>query len=207
MSPKTNHHIIQLPKTAAPSKNIDPVAIAQAWITSLENVLSGAPEEYSRLSEIFHEESWWRDMLALQWDLRTLQDISKIETFLRAHQPNSQLSGLRLQDEGKYKPTLESPTTDLHWVSSMFFFDTKVGKGAGILRLTQDPDSRAWKAYSVYTSLQELKEHSEPLGHKRAYGTIESMPGGFDKGTWLERRKKKVNFEEEEPQVLVVGAG
>jgi hypothetical protein len=33
------------------------------------------------------------------------------------------------------------------------------------------------------------------------------MPGGFDKGTWLERRQKKVSFEEEEPQVLVVGAG
>lgn len=146
-------------------------------------------------------------MLALQWDLRTLKDISKIEAFLRAHQPNSQLSGLRLQDEGKYKPTLESPTADLHWVSSMFFFDTKLGKGAGILRLTQDPKSGVWKAYSVYTSLQELKEHSEPLGHKRAYGTIESMPGGFNKGTWLERRQKKVNFEEEEPQVLVVGAG
>ncbi|KUL81753.1 hypothetical protein ZTR_09400 [Talaromyces verruculosus] len=207
MSLKANHHIIQLPKTAAPSKDIDPVVIAQAWITSLESILGGTSEVYLRLSEIFHEESWWRDMLALQWDLRTLKDISKIEAFLRAHQPNAQLSGFRLQDEGKYKPTLESPTADLHWVSSMFFFDTKVGKGAGILRLTQDPKSEAWKAYSVYTSLQELKEHWEPLGHKRAYGTIESMPGGFDKGTWLERRQKKVNFEEEEPQVLVVGAG
>lgn len=78
MSLKANHHIIQLPKTAAPSKDVDPVAIAQAWITSLESILSGAPEEYSRLSEIFHDESWWRDMLALQWDLRTLKDISKI---------------------------------------------------------------------------------------------------------------------------------
>lgn len=207
MSLKANYHIIQLPKTAAPSKAIDPVAIAQAWITTLENILSGVSEGYSRLSEIFHEESWWRDMLALQWDLRTLQDISKIEAFLRAHQPNSQLSRFRLQDEGKYKPTLESPTVDFHWVSSMFFFDTKVGKGVGILRLTQDPSSGAWKAYSIYTSLQGFKDHSEPLGHKRAYGTIESMPGGFDKGTWLERRQKKVSFEEEEPQVLVVGAG
>lgn len=207
MSLKANHHIIQLPKTAAPSKAIDPVAIAQAWITSLEGILSGVPEQYQRLSKVFHKESWWRDMLALQWDLRTLQDINKIEAFLRAYQPISQLSGLHLQDEGKYKPTLESPTAELHWVSSMFFFDTKVGKGAGMLRLTQDPNSGEWKAYSVYTSLQEFKNHAEPLGHKRAYGTIDSMPGGFGKGTWLERRQRKVNFEEEEPQVLVVGAG
>ena len=88
----------------------------------------------------------------------------------------------------------------------MFFFDTRVGRGAGVLRLTRNEDG-AWKAYSVYTSLQELKKFPEPLGGRRAEGTIESMPGGLERGNWAERRERQANFVDEEPTTLIVGAG
>jgi hypothetical protein len=88
----------------------------------------------------------------------------------------------------------------------MFFFETEFGRGAGFLRLTPDAEG-TWKAYVVYTSLQELKGFEEPLGPKRVYGTLDSMPGGPSKGNWFERRQRQVEFLDEEPQVLVIGAG
>lgn len=206
MSLAQNHHIIQLPVTPQVTTPLDPRAIAQRWITDLEAVLSG--NDFSRLTELFHQESWWRDMLALEWNLRTIQNLDRIEDFVRQNQPRAQLSAFRLQDDGKFQPSLDTPVEGrLSWVVSMFFFETKVGRGTGMLRLTQDGPSGVWKAYAVYTSLQELKGFEEPLGPRRVYGTLDSMPGGSSKGTWAERRQRQREFLDEEPTVLVVGAG
>ena len=114
----------------------------------------------------------------------------------------------RLQDSGPFQPKLEvvKKETGFTWISSLFHFETRIGRGSGVLRLTQEKAGE-WKAYSVYTTLQELKGFEEPLGTKRPYGTIESMPGGFSGGTWAERRQRKLDFLDEEPQVLVIGAG
>lgn len=209
MSPAQNHHIIQLPVTPDVTSPLDPRAIAQRWISDLEAVL--VRNDFSRLADLFHQESWWRDMLALNWDLRTIQNLDRIVDFVRRHQSRAQLSSFRLQDQGKYQPHLDTPLKGhdhhLSWVVSMFFFETKVGRGAGIFRLTQDRQSGVWKAYTMYTSLQELKGFEEPLGPRRVYGTLDSMPGGSSQGTWYERRQRQLEFLDEEPTVLVVGAG
>ncbi|PLB43734.1 flavin-containing monooxygenase [Aspergillus steynii IBT 23096] len=204
MSLAQNHYIVKLPVTPQTPRALDVRSIAQRWITNLEALLSNG--EYSRLSELMQEESWWRDILAFEWDLRTIQNRSSIQEFLHRNQPRSQLSGFRLQHEGKFQPKLEKPAEGLRWISSMFFFDTRVGRGTGVLRLTQDEDG-AWKAYAIYTSLQELKNFEEPLSSRRAEGTIESMPGGLSRGNWQERRQRQIEFLDEEPATLVVGAG
>lgn len=213
-------HIINLPNTPPITDDndnpsaINPPAIAQQWLSSLVSVLR--TNDFARLQEeLFHPDSWWRDHLALQWDLRTIRGAEGIAAFLQEHQPTAQLSALKLQDEGRYRPSLHEPEKEagllLTWIVSMFFFETRVGRGVGVLRLTQENNSSnstgKWKAYAVYTSLQELKGFEEPLGPRRVYGTLNSMPGGSSKGTWLERRKRQVEFVDEEPQVLVVGAG
>lgn len=204
MSLAQNHYIVKLPVTPSSPRALDVRSIAQRWITNLEALLSNG--EYSRLPELVREESWWRDMLALQWDLRSIQNRSSIQEFLHQNQPTSQLSGLRLQHEGKFQPALEKPAEGLQWISSMFFFETRIGRGTGVLRLTQD-ETGVWKAYAIYTSLQELKDFEEPLGTRRAEGTIDSMPGGLSQGNWQERRQRKIEFLDEEPTTLVIGAG
>lgn len=147
-------------------------------------------------------------MLALEWEFRTIHTLPNIQDFVRRNQLRAHLSSFRLQDQGKFQPTLETPSTshNLQWISSMFFFETKVGRGSGVLRLTQDKNG-IWKAYSVYTSLQELNGVQEPLGTNRVNGTLDSMPGGELGGTWYERRQRQIEFLNEEPTVLVIGAG
>ncbi|KAB8070445.1 hypothetical protein BDV29DRAFT_198004 [Aspergillus leporis] len=199
-----SHYVIKLPVTPSRTRALEPRAIAQQWITNLDVLLNCG--DFLQLPQLFQEESWWRDMLALDWDLRTIQNCKNIQGYIRENQPRAQLSAFQLQYKGQFQPKLEKPVEGLSWISSMFFFKTRIGRGTGVLRLTQD-DTGVWKAYSIYTSLQELKDFEEPLGSKRPEGTIESMPGGLSHGNWLERRQRQLEFLDEEPTTLVVGAG
>lgn len=199
-----NPHIIQLPSTPTSSPP-DPRAIIQQWFAALEAQLS-CPETL-HLEGLFHSESWWRDMLALDWDMSTAHTVAEIQHLLRRRQGQVQISNFRLQDQGQFRPHWEQVVDGLSWVSSMFFFETAIGTGTGMVRLTQAEGDARWKAYAVYTSLQELKGAEEPLGKRRPEGTTESMPGGLAGGTWIERRERQKEFLDAEPTVLVVGAG
>lgn len=204
--PAKYDHIYTLPKTAPVEGPVDARKIAQEWLGKFEAILTSG--DFSRIGEVFHEESWFRDMIALQWDFRTLHGREKIQEFLSQHQPKAGASSFHLQESGHFAPKLEDVKKDINlaWVSSLFHFETKLGKGAGVLRLTQEKPGE-WKAFAFYTVLQELTGHEERLGERRAYGTIDSMPGGFSRGTWFERRERQLNFLDEEPQVVIIGAG
>jgi hypothetical protein len=206
-----NHYVIQLPITPITIGALSPRDIAQQWLTKLEREIemqldTCTPPAKLTLSELFHTDSWWRDTLALDWDLRTIHTVSEIEEYISRNQPRARLTAFRLQYEGKFQPKIEEPVEGLRWISSMFFFESRVGRGTGVLRLTQD-EAGVWKAYSLYTSLQELKGFDEPMGLRRSKGTIESMPGSLGQGNWLERRQRQFEFQDEEPTVLLVGAG
>ncbi|KAJ5677002.1 uncharacterized protein N7477_002635 [Penicillium maclennaniae] len=92
-----NPHIIQLPSTSGlppPEARI----IARQWLTALEIQLA-RPDTLS-LASLFHADSWWRDMLALDWDMRTAHLSTEIEELLRKRQSQAQLYNLRLQERG-----------------------------------------------------------------------------------------------------------
>jgi hypothetical protein len=199
-----NQHVIQLPNTTSNASS-DPQTIAKQWLTNLDSRLSQESLSLT-VDDLFHTDSWWRDMLALDWDMRTVRTASEIQSFLRKQQGIAKLSTFRLQDAGSFQPRLEQVVDGLCWISSMFFFESAVGTGTGMMRLTQASNG-SWKAYAIYTSLQELSSAQEPLGKHRAYGTTESMPGGTAGGTWIERRERQKEFLDEEPTTLVVGAG
>lgn len=205
-APKRYDHIIELPPTAPVTSPPNARAIAQEWLSKLESTFAGG--DFSQLGELFSEDSWWRDILTLQWEFRTIHGREATQDFLQENRKSGPLSSLRLHETGKFQPHLETvdEKAGFAWISSLFHFETSVGVGSGVLRLIQESHG-VWKAYAVYTALQDLKCHEEPLGSKRWYGTIDSMPGGLAKGTWGERRKRQVEFSEEEPQVLIVGAG
>ncbi|KAJ5519853.1 flavin-containing monooxygenase [Penicillium fimorum] len=202
---KDHDHVIRIPTTPAvdPAK-VDACSIAQQWIEGLESQLV---DSHSTLLDLFHQDSWWRDMLVMEWEFRTVKGLTRIEPFVSQNQTRVQLSHLSLQKEGKGQPAIEIPVKGVTWITAMFFFETRVGRGSGVMYLTQATADGPWKAYSVYVALQELKDMQEQIGSRRPEGTIESMPGSFSQGTWLERRTKEVEFLEHEPTVLIVGAG
>ncbi|CAK7233319.1 hypothetical protein SBRCBS47491_008568 [Sporothrix bragantina] len=206
-TPQRYDHILQLPQTAPITTPPNAWRIARDWLNKLQTVF--ASQDFALLDKLFHEDSWWRDILALQWEFRTIHGRSAIQEFLEENKLGGPLTKLRLQEDGKFQPTLEEVAdagNGLHWISSLFHYDTPVGSGSGVLRLTQERPGE-WKAYAVYTTLQELRAFPEPLNERRPYGTIDRMPGGLAQGTWAERRVRQQNFDDGEPQVLVIGAG
>jgi hypothetical protein len=88
----------------------------------------------------------------------------------------------------------------------MFSFETKVGTGKGMIRLVCLPNG-AWMAHMIYTALQELHCAKEIAGYNRPHGGNNSLKGGAVEGNWYERRERKKEFLDEQPSVLIVGAG
>ncbi|CAA7260826.1 unnamed protein product [Cyclocybe aegerita] len=208
--------------TVSPS---EVVSIAQTWLASLETAAKLAAESpveaASKIaSSLNPRDSWWRDMLALAWDLRTFSGTKKIETFLEACLPKAKLHDVRLREGFA---AYETPFPDVAWISAFFDFKVREGKeegvGFGIVRLVPVPKEGGqqgevdWKAHCVFTNLEAHSAFPENIGPLR-----NNQP---NHGKWESQREREVLFADADadanappkpypngsPQVLIVGAG
>ncbi|KAI9820745.1 MAG: hypothetical protein M1827_005115 [Pycnora praestabilis] len=187
-------------KPASPS----PKVIAQQWIKKLEDVL--ASNDMSRLGTVMVQDCWWRDMLTFDWDLRTIQGLDKLTDYLGQNVARSQLSNFRLRETGKFQPCVQNPVEGVEWIESMFDFDTRVAHGSGVFRLVPGSEG-SWKGFMMYTAIKDLKNFEETNGWNRPHGGNNSLVDGAIKGNWQERRQRQIDFLDEEPKVLIIGAG
>ncbi|KAF9522146.1 FAD/NAD-binding domain-containing protein [Crepidotus variabilis] len=152
---------------------------------------------------------YWRDILALTWDFRTFEGTTSIQQFLHDRLSDAKISNVQLG-----AASLERPFPDLVWIQLLFTFETKVGLASGIVRLAPLPISAnqlgsntaglntgdvTWKAFSIFTNLEDLKGFPENLGSRR-----NAMP---NHGKWEDQRKNETAFENKEPDVLIIGGG
>ena len=91
-------------------------------------------------------------------------------------------------------------------IEAIFKFETKVGRGSGILRLIPDAaDGNRLKAWTLLTELGELKGFEEQLGVARPRGNAYSRD--FRGPNWLDLRKASAGYADRDPTVLVIGGG
>ncbi|MCJ1282467.1 hypothetical protein MMC26_001790 [Xylographa opegraphella] len=186
---------------------LDAESVVTGWLSlSNDHLQSGA----SDLSKVFLSESYWRDLLCLTWDFHTLSGRENISSILKAQSKGSRITSLAI-DQTSYvgKPTVASVDFGgtLKGIQSFLTVETDVGRGRGLVRLVQDPDDGGkWKAFTLFTSLKELKGYEEFIEERRPTGVIHgSHPG---RKNWKERRDAEVNFEDGlEPSVIIVGSG
>lgn len=69
------------------------------------------------------------------------------------------------------------------------------------MRLAQEGEK--WKIFTIFTSLRELKDAPEGTGVNRPAGVQHGALHG--RKNWLDRRAAEVNYEDSQPDVLVVG--
>lgn len=142
----------------------------------------------------------------MSWDLRTLRSLPKLYNFLAPKVGSLGFSNAKIRESGFGIPSQVTAAEGIEWVESMFTFETATGRGEGVLRLT--PDSQGnWKAWVLYTSLQEIKGHEWAFGKRRPHGGKNTIEGDMAKGNWAERRVRKKDFLDEEPTCLIIGAG
>ncbi|GAA2071534.1 flavin-containing monooxygenase [Williamsia deligens] len=172
-----------------------PQARMDAWLARFEAALSA--RDIACATELFAVDSFWRDLVAFTWNLRTSEGRDAIGDMLTARLDDTDPSGFA---------TLEPATEDGGVVSAFIEFRTAVGTGKGHLRIRRDDDGQD-RAWTLLTSLRELTGHEEPQGTRRVMGAVHGQSD--DPRSWAERREA----EERElgrtvqPYTLVIGGG
>jgi len=182
---------------------IDDVSIAaENWLAQFENAVA-TPDEPA-LKGLFHPESHWRDVLALSWHLQTVNGADAILRELTAHAVSAAPRGFAIDpDRAAPRRVTRAGTVS---IEAIFKFETAQGRGSGILRLIPDAaDGNRLKAWTLLTTLDELKGFEEQLGSARPRG--QSYSRDFRGPNWLDLRKASSQYADHDPAVLVVGGG
>nr|WP_148302148.1 NAD(P)/FAD-dependent oxidoreductase [Tomitella biformata] len=171
-----------------------PQARVDAWLAEFESAL--AARDIQRAAGLFAVDSYWRDLVAFTWNLKTVEGRAQVADMLSDRLADANPSG--------FSATATPDEAD-GVVSAWIAFETATGRGEGHLRLkaAESGDGAGDQAWTLLTTLQELKgfEESRPRGAKH----------GADKAriTWAEEKE----IEERElgrttqPYVVIVGGG
>jgi hypothetical protein len=145
----------------------DIAASAQAWLDEFEHTL-GAPDG-AALDRLFLADSYWRDVLALSWNLQTIAGGASIKRELTT------LAAKAAPGSFKIAPNRAPPRwvtrAGINTIEAIFSFENALGRGSGIVRLVPDAaDGDRLKAWTLLTALDELKGFEEQLGTSRPRG-------------------------------------
>ena len=143
---------------------------------------------------LFAVESYWRDLVAFTWNIKTMEGRDQVRDML-AHC----LSQVKPRDwriaEGE--AATEADGVLESWIS----FETKIARGYGMIRIK---DGAIW---TLLTTMAELKGHEEKAGFTRPLGARHGVNPGAK--TWKELREEeaeKLGYETQ-PYVLIIGGG
>ncbi|MDP9459440.1 MAG: NAD(P)/FAD-dependent oxidoreductase [Actinomycetota bacterium] len=176
--------VLDRPATTGPADQVE------TWLAGFEEALTA--RDVDRAAGMFAAQSFWRDLVAFTWNIRTVEGPDGVRDLLTATLDTTDPSGFRTSEE----PT-EADGVTTAWIE----FETAVGRGRGLLRLV------AGKAFTLLTSLYELKGHEEPLSERRPMGAEHGAQK--DRQTWLDRRRREAAElgRTSQPYVVVVGGG
>jgi cation diffusion facilitator CzcD-associated flavoprotein CzcO len=180
----------------------DSSVAADNWLGQFEEALA-MPND-GALKALFHPDSYWRDVLALSWNIQTLNGADAILKALPPLAAKMQPSGFAVDpDRAAPRKVMRAGTNA---IEAIFRFETKVGRGSGIIRLIPDTDDgNRLKAWTLLTELGELKGFEEQLGVQRPRGNAYSRD--FRGPNWLDLRKQSAGYADRDPTVLVIGGG
>ena len=162
----------------------------EQWLTRFGAALQAG--DAAAAADLFATESYWRDLVAFTWNIRTVEGRDGVTDMLEAALP-------RIRPHGWH--TTEEPTSADGVTEAWIGFETAVGRGGGHLRLI---DGKAW---TLLTALEELKGHEETLGFRRPKGVRHGA--NPERETWLENRQREaeeLGFSAQ-PYAVIVGGG
>ncbi|MEM8951838.1 MAG: NAD(P)/FAD-dependent oxidoreductase, partial [Pseudomonadota bacterium] len=177
----------------------NPACFAEDWLGQFQVALSHPSPEY--LEDMVLSDAYWRDALALTWDLKTFEGGSAVTDHLRRSARQAGLTSLQLDRSAPAPQHVER--VGRACVEVFFMFETALGRGRGIVRLVSEGD--AYKAWTVLTALEELKGFEEIIGANRPIG--QSYSRDFQGPNWLDKRVASEAYDNRDPTVLVVGGG
>ena len=171
--------------------NLSPAsASAQQWLDQLNDALRHDGPQAA--SQLFEENGFWRDLVAFTWNIKTMEGRRQIADMLSATLDHVRPTNWQLEEDA----TDNNGVTEA-WIT----FDTAVAHGRGHLRL------RNGKAWTLLTTMVELKDYPEPRGFNRPRGAEHGI--NKHRRTWQEKRQHEAETlgYSEQPYCLVIGGG
>ncbi len=104
---------------------------------------------------MFGKDSYWRDLVSLTWNIKTSEGRDDIAAMLKATLATAKPENFQIEGEANEADGV---------IDAWFTFETATGRGKGLVRLI---DGKAW---TMLTSLQELKGFEEAKGANRPKG-------------------------------------
>jgi len=154
------------------------------------------------LAALFRADGHWRDVLAFSWRIRTVTGSAAIAAQLELEARSTQASGFRTDPE-RTAPR-HATRAGAKCIEAIFRFETAAGRGSGVLRfLAGSDDNDPPRAWTLLTTLEELRGHEERIGPRRPTG--QSYSRDFSGPNWLDKRRAAAAYTDRDPQVLIVG--
>jgi len=170
--------------TSTPDERVD------AWLQDFEAAL--VARDVERAAGMFANDCFWRDLVAFTWNIKTVEGRAGVADLLQHCLDQADPHGFR---------TTEPATAADGVVEAWIAFETATGRAKGHLRLK---DEGAW---TLLTSLRELKGFEEPQGADRPQGVSHTLrPGRL---SWKEEREQEDRElgTSRQPYVVVIGGG
>ena len=167
---------------------------ATGWLQAFGAAL--ASDQPAQASALFDSDSYWRDLVAFTWNIRTQEGPAAIADMLAARAADTAASNFAVEGEATEADGV---------VDAWFTFETRVARGRGHLRLKATPaGDRAW---TLLTTMTELKGFEEKKGPRRIAGAEHGVHR--HRKSWAELRQEeqaRLGYEEQ-PYVVIIGGG
>jgi putative flavoprotein involved in K+ transport len=150
--------------------------------------------DIDRAAALFAADSYWRDLVAVSWNLKTVEGPEGVADLLRHQLDHTRPGHFELQAR-------EIPTEEGGVITAWVTFETRAGRGWGLMRIR---DGRIW---TLLTALQELKGFEESRGKRRPMGAEHGARK--NRMSWKERREAEeadLGYGTQ-PYTLIVGGG
>lgn len=169
---------------------VTPASAVSSWLEAFGAALEA--RDVDAAAALFHDESYWRDLVAFTWNIKTLEGRDAIASMLGGCLDAAAPMQWRLDGE----PSEADGITEA-WLT----FETAAGRGQGHVRLRE---GRCW---TLLTTLQELRGFEEQSGPTRPLGV--ELGAIKNRVTWKQRRDREtreLGFVTQ-PYVVIVGGG
>jgi putative flavoprotein involved in K+ transport len=162
----------------------------EEWLARFDEALTAG--DSAAAAELFLDDSYWRDLVAFTWNLKTVEGPAGVKDMLDHALAHTKPRGWA---------TTEPPASAEGVTEAWLEFETEAGRGKGHLRLK---DGKAW---TLLTTLYELKGHEETTGPGRPMGAEHGA--NPERETWLEKQEREARElgYETQPEVVIVGGG
>lgn len=171
------------------------------WLRAFDTAISARDE--GAISRCFADDCHWRDLVAFDWNIRTVSGASEIAAALASGARGISPTGFQVA--GKRASPRWVTRAGTECVEALFAFETRHGNANGIVRLVKSESGPGGcAAWILATSLDDLSKHGITEADHIAADAYSRDFGGEN---WLDKRNRRRSYEDREPAVVVVGAG